>query len=291
MYADPWSDDVPVPTFGPRMVCTRCGIIGADARPHWQEQPPREPLTGVQCRLPCICGETPPGRFIVPLASIPRHSWPASTSPPRASTSAPCRADGAPSQPAPGSHRRSFGIRPPCSFPARQGMSAKWEQADMLLEFLENGKSLGELWNAHQLLAHRDHICPSERHDWWRWSRPRRAVWWGLRLWWVRRGISAKLMSVRVWQGIQTILVIAPVWKPRADFGVRLPCQRHVRTKRVQNRDGWLITSSLTRFPSARPNLQARRNTTSVWSSKVIPEPAFTRAPRAPAPPLGCPGS
>jgi hypothetical protein len=42
MSADPWSDDVPVPTFGPRMVCTRCGIIGADARPYWQEQPARE---------------------------------------------------------------------------------------------------------------------------------------------------------------------------------------------------------------------------------------------------------
>jgi hypothetical protein len=25
---------VPVPTFGPRMVCSRCGIIGADARPN-----------------------------------------------------------------------------------------------------------------------------------------------------------------------------------------------------------------------------------------------------------------
>jgi hypothetical protein len=28
MSATPWPDDVPVPTFGPRMVCTRCGIIG-----------------------------------------------------------------------------------------------------------------------------------------------------------------------------------------------------------------------------------------------------------------------
>jgi hypothetical protein len=28
LSADPWSDDVPVPSFGPRMVCTRCGIIG-----------------------------------------------------------------------------------------------------------------------------------------------------------------------------------------------------------------------------------------------------------------------
>ena len=23
--------------FGPRMVCTRCGIVGADARPDWRE--------------------------------------------------------------------------------------------------------------------------------------------------------------------------------------------------------------------------------------------------------------
>jgi hypothetical protein len=30
---DHWPDDVAVPTFGPRMVCTGCGIIGAGARP------------------------------------------------------------------------------------------------------------------------------------------------------------------------------------------------------------------------------------------------------------------
>jgi hypothetical protein len=48
--AAPWPDDVPVPVFGPRMVCTRCGIIGADARPNWQEQPARESLSGVQWR-------------------------------------------------------------------------------------------------------------------------------------------------------------------------------------------------------------------------------------------------
>jgi hypothetical protein len=29
-----WPDHVPVPTFGPRMVCTSCGIIDADARPN-----------------------------------------------------------------------------------------------------------------------------------------------------------------------------------------------------------------------------------------------------------------
>jgi hypothetical protein len=48
--ADQWHDDVPVPSFGPRMVCTRCGIIGADARPNWKERPERETLTGVQWR-------------------------------------------------------------------------------------------------------------------------------------------------------------------------------------------------------------------------------------------------
>jgi hypothetical protein len=74
----------------------------------------------------------------------------------------------------------------------------------------------------------------------------------------VRRGISAKLMSVRVWQGIQTVLIIAPAWKPRADFGARLPCQRPVRTKRVQNRDGWLITSSLTPFPICQAHLAGK---------------------------------
>jgi hypothetical protein len=35
-----YSDDVPVPAFGPRMVCTVCGAIGADARPNWQERAP-----------------------------------------------------------------------------------------------------------------------------------------------------------------------------------------------------------------------------------------------------------
>ncbi|HEX5845084.1 MAG TPA: hypothetical protein VFY53_02070 [Rhodoplanes sp.] len=34
---DQWSDAVPVRAFGPRMICTCCGIIGADTRPNWRE--------------------------------------------------------------------------------------------------------------------------------------------------------------------------------------------------------------------------------------------------------------
>jgi hypothetical protein len=50
LSADRWQVDVAVPAFGPRTVCTRCGIVGADARPNWKERPQRETLTGVQWR-------------------------------------------------------------------------------------------------------------------------------------------------------------------------------------------------------------------------------------------------
>jgi hypothetical protein len=48
LAVDRWPDQAPVPAFGPRMVCTGCGIVGADARPNWREQPPRPSLTGTQ---------------------------------------------------------------------------------------------------------------------------------------------------------------------------------------------------------------------------------------------------
>ena len=32
-----YPDDMAVPSFVPRMVCTVCGAIGADARPNWNE--------------------------------------------------------------------------------------------------------------------------------------------------------------------------------------------------------------------------------------------------------------
>jgi hypothetical protein len=36
--ANLWGDDVPVPAIGPRMICSKCGNIGADSRPNWQDR-------------------------------------------------------------------------------------------------------------------------------------------------------------------------------------------------------------------------------------------------------------
>ena len=41
-----YADAATLPSFGPRMVCTACGIIGAEARPNWREQAERPSLTG-----------------------------------------------------------------------------------------------------------------------------------------------------------------------------------------------------------------------------------------------------
>ena len=38
MNVDALDDAIPAAVFGPRMVCTSCGIVGANARPNWQEQ-------------------------------------------------------------------------------------------------------------------------------------------------------------------------------------------------------------------------------------------------------------
>jgi hypothetical protein len=36
--ADHWPGQMLVPVSGPRMVCTKCGTIGADVRPNWRER-------------------------------------------------------------------------------------------------------------------------------------------------------------------------------------------------------------------------------------------------------------
>jgi hypothetical protein len=49
LSGDRWPDDLPVPWFKPRMVCTGCGIIGeADVRANWKERSERPTLTGEQ---------------------------------------------------------------------------------------------------------------------------------------------------------------------------------------------------------------------------------------------------
>jgi hypothetical protein len=37
LNVDHMLDAVEVPSIGPPMVCTRCGFVGADARPNWSE--------------------------------------------------------------------------------------------------------------------------------------------------------------------------------------------------------------------------------------------------------------
>jgi hypothetical protein len=46
LNVDGFGDAVPVPAFGPRMAA--CGIIGAHARPNWQERSTQKSLTGRQ---------------------------------------------------------------------------------------------------------------------------------------------------------------------------------------------------------------------------------------------------
>jgi hypothetical protein len=36
--ADKWSGHMLVPSFGPRMVCSKCRAVGADVRPNWRER-------------------------------------------------------------------------------------------------------------------------------------------------------------------------------------------------------------------------------------------------------------
>jgi NaMN:DMB phosphoribosyltransferase len=38
LNVDNYPAGIPVPAFSPRMVCTNCGMIGADVRPAWNER-------------------------------------------------------------------------------------------------------------------------------------------------------------------------------------------------------------------------------------------------------------
>jgi hypothetical protein len=43
MDVDAYDGAVPLKSFQRRMVCARCGAIGADVRPNWTEAPPKLP--------------------------------------------------------------------------------------------------------------------------------------------------------------------------------------------------------------------------------------------------------
>jgi len=43
MNADALPDEIPVRSLCPRMVCTACGLIGADVRPDWSPHTNRRP--------------------------------------------------------------------------------------------------------------------------------------------------------------------------------------------------------------------------------------------------------
>jgi hypothetical protein len=38
MNVDHLAGDLTVPSLGPRMTCAKCGTVGADVRPNWQER-------------------------------------------------------------------------------------------------------------------------------------------------------------------------------------------------------------------------------------------------------------
>jgi hypothetical protein len=46
LNVDAWPDDVTFESIERRLVCTRCGVIGAHVRPDWSDGPKRENLTG-----------------------------------------------------------------------------------------------------------------------------------------------------------------------------------------------------------------------------------------------------
>jgi hypothetical protein len=50
MNVDRFPDYTLVQSFSAKMICAKCGLVGADARPNWKEQPRHPSLTGKQWR-------------------------------------------------------------------------------------------------------------------------------------------------------------------------------------------------------------------------------------------------
>ena len=60
---DAYPEAVPVPAFGPRMVCTGCGMIGADARPNWRER--YDPGQITRGARPALAPRVPPAKVLL----------------------------------------------------------------------------------------------------------------------------------------------------------------------------------------------------------------------------------
>jgi hypothetical protein len=52
--ADAYDGSLPVKSFESRMMCTRCGLIGADVRPNWSEVLARRSLLGLSSRTQVV---------------------------------------------------------------------------------------------------------------------------------------------------------------------------------------------------------------------------------------------
>jgi hypothetical protein len=48
MNVDRFPDYTLVQSFSAKKICAKCGLVGADARPNWKEQPRHSSLTGKQ---------------------------------------------------------------------------------------------------------------------------------------------------------------------------------------------------------------------------------------------------
>ena len=48
IHADRWPDQTVLLDLNPRLVCTKCGIIGGQIRPNWGDRVLGESLTGAQ---------------------------------------------------------------------------------------------------------------------------------------------------------------------------------------------------------------------------------------------------
>ena len=78
--ADFLADDVALKSLEPRMVCSRYGLIGADVRPNWSDQPERETMVDTNFDAEAL-GRRVSGPTIQSCARAIPIAWPGSATP------------------------------------------------------------------------------------------------------------------------------------------------------------------------------------------------------------------